>query len=104
MLRALVPASRALPLSPGSFSAVARSYPALQCQRPAWAALSAPRRTYSSATPVLDYEAQLRGVIDKARRNVEAGVRAPTSEDNSLRLIMVAKPGGKVANCACGQS
>ncbi|CAK9782343.1 ADK-domain-containing protein [Cutaneotrichosporon oleaginosum] len=50
-------------------------------------------RLYSTATPVRDYEAQLRGVLDKAARNVEAGVRAPEGDDPRLRLIMVAKPG-----------
>lgn len=55
-------------------------------------------RAYSTPTPVRDYEAQLRGVLEKAARNVEAGVRAPESEDMSLRLIMVAKPGGESAS------
>ncbi|BEJ18261.1 hypothetical protein CspHIS471_0705380 [Cutaneotrichosporon sp. HIS471] len=56
-------------------------------------AVSVLARTYSSASPVRDYEAQLRGMLDKAARNVEAGVRAPESDDKNLRLIMVAKPG-----------
>ncbi|GMK59495.1 hypothetical protein CspeluHIS016_0801010 [Cutaneotrichosporon spelunceum] len=50
-------------------------------------------RAYSAPSAPCDYEASLRGTLDKAARNVEAGVRAPEGEDKSLRLIMVAKPG-----------
>lgn len=93
MLRALLP--RALPSSRASFrlqSVRTALLPPTIVSTPtcAWT------RSYSAATPVLDYEAQLRGVIDKAKRNVEAGVRAPTGDDMSLRLIMVAKPGGEL--------
>jgi hypothetical protein len=81
-----------------------RAFSVLQAVRAAPATRAPARlasvlRLYSTATPVLDYEAQLRGFLDKAARNVEAGIRAPAGEDKSLRLIMVAKPGGE---CSAG--